>query len=241
MTPSTRRRLTVCLALCVIALPAEALLLPVARTPDPAVAAVEWVADLTTDELHAAAREVTAYPPLYRRAIMGRVDPGLRAEVWRGQFADYLRTHPELTRTQAAILTEAMELVTPEAFRPPLSPDLQKRIQQVFGEAQLHLGDGAAKELFVTLGPEDGRQANALPFRQQIADRLRGLRTASASSADCNCNVDIDTCTVWPEPEWLECSELFTCDFDLSWPMCGPLWSWACTGWCRVLIWPEMR
>jgi hypothetical protein len=20
--------------------------------------------------------------------------------------------------------------------------------------------------------------------------------------------------------------------------MCGPLWAWACTGWCKVMRWP---
>ena len=39
MTATTRRRLTVCFVLGLVTLPAEALLLPVARTRDPRVAA----------------------------------------------------------------------------------------------------------------------------------------------------------------------------------------------------------
>jgi hypothetical protein len=239
MTAETRRRLTVCLVLGLIALPAEALLLPVAMTPDPAAAAVEWVADRSDDEIASATREITAYPEIYRRALMSRLAPAGRSEVWRGQFREYLASHPDLNITQRAILEEAVELAGPDAFVPPLSPDLQARIQQVFLEAQLHLGVDA-KELFVTLGPADAQQANALPLRQQLADRIRGWRSVNAERTGCNCNSDIDTCTTWPEPEWLECSELFTCEMDLDWPMCGPLWSWACVGWCRVLIWPEM-
>jgi hypothetical protein len=240
MTSSTRRRLTACLVLGLIALPAEALLLPVAMTPDPAAAAAEWVADRSADELRAAASSIDEYPGIYRRAIMARLDPAERSSVWQSQFQSFLDAHPELNLTQTAIVREALTLASPEAFRPPLGQEVQARIRQVYGEAQLHLGAEAAKELFVTLGPAEVRQANALPLTQRLADRVRGWRAPSAAPTGCNCNVDIDTCTVWPEPEWLECSELFTCDFDLSWPMCGPLWSWACTGWCRVLIWPEI-
>lgn len=240
MTARTRRRLTVCLALCVVALPAEALLLPVALTPDPTDAAFEWAAARTPDDLEAAAAEIEAYPVTYRRAIMAQLDPVARSAVWRSRFQAYLVDHPELNRTQRAILEEALELAGPETFQPPLRPDVQARLRQVFGEAQLHLPGTAAQELFVNLGPEHPGQANALPLRQQLADRIRGWRAASATSTPCNCNMDIDTCTVWPEPEWLECSEQFTCDMDLTWPMCGPLWSWACVGWCRVLIWPEL-
>ena len=53
---------------------------------------------------------------------------------------------------------------------------------------------------------------------------------------------DLDTFPVKSTLEvcpWLECSELYTCNFDLDWPMCGPLWSWACTGWCKIIRWPK--
>ena len=41
MTASTRSKLMMCLVIGLVTLPAEALLLPVARTPDAGVAAVE--------------------------------------------------------------------------------------------------------------------------------------------------------------------------------------------------------
>lgn len=239
MTARTRWRLTLCLALAVVALPAEALLLPVALTPDPGEAAMNWVADRSGDELNAAAMEIDAYPVTYRRAIMARLDPATRSDVWRSKFQAYLDAHPDLNVTQRFIVEEAIALAGPDAFQLPLSAELQGRLQQVFGEAQLHLEGNAAQELFVSLGPEQPVVASALPLSQRLADRIRGWRTASAGRADCNCNTDIDTCTVWPEEPWLECSELFTCSMDLTWPMCGPLWSWACTGWCRVVIWPS--
>jgi len=234
MSPSTRRRLTMCLVIGLVALPAEAVLFPVAKTPDPGAAAVEWVADRSMTELELAASEIDAYPVVYRRAIMARLDPAARSETWRAQFRNYLTAHPELNDTQVFILHEAIELASPETFQPPVSPERQARLQQVFGEAQLHLGGDVAKALFVNLGPTTDI-ANALPLRQRVADRIRAWRTVTAGQGDCNCNPDIDTCTVWPESSWLECSELFSCEFDTEWPMCGPLWAWACTGWCRIV------
>lgn len=234
MSPSTRHRLTLCLAIALVALPAEAILLPVANTPDVAEAAVDWAASRSNDELMGYAEEMAALPVVYRRAIMAQLDPVARADTWRRPFETLLATDPELSATQRFILEDAISVLTPAAFTLPLGPDLQARIQQVYGETQLFFGADVARALFVDLGPENV-QANALPFRQQLADKIRGWRAPMADQADCNCNPDIDTCTVWPEPEWLECSELFSCDFDVQWPMCGPLWSWACTGWCRVV------
>jgi hypothetical protein len=99
----------------------------------------------------------------------------------------------------------------------------------------------AATELFVTLGPKEPVGENPLPLAQRLADSVRSWRVVSAApkedTATCNCNIDIDTCDVMPDP-WLKCSELYTCDFDLNWPMCGPLWCWACTGWCKIIRFP---
>lgn len=240
MTARTRRRLTFCLVLGLMTLPAEMLLLPVARTPDPGLAAAEWVEGLSATELTAATGRIDQYPALYRRAIMTSLTPADRARVWRDQFQAYLAAHPALTPDQREVVLRAQALITPEAFQPPLSADLQARIQGAFDDATRLLPGQAAKELFVTLGPKEPTNASALPLMQRLADRVRGWRVASAQNYDCNCNVDIDTCDIWPEPDWLECSEQFTCEFDLTWPMCGPLWSWACTGWCRVKPFEEM-
>ena len=66
---------------------------------------------------------------------------------------------------------------------------------------------------------------------------MRAWRVVSAELPDCNCNIDIDTCDIGPDP-WLQCSELYSCNFDLDWPMRGPFWAWACTGWCKIIRLP---
>jgi hypothetical protein len=240
MSPATRRRLTVCLVVAALTLPIEVLLLPVAWNPDPDAAAAEWVDRMEPAELRLASYEIDRYPTPYRRAMMTALTPDDRAGAWRAQFDRYLTAHPELTQDQRAVIDEARALLVPSVFVPPLAPDTRERIDRVFTRTVDLLGTDAAKELFVMLGPADPGAANALPLRQRLADSVRSWRVASARRTDCNCNVEIDTCDISFDP-WLACSELYTCDFDLSWPMCGPLWSWACTGWCKIIDWPQME
>jgi hypothetical protein len=240
MTASTRSRLMLCLVIAIITLPAEALLLPVARTPNPAAAAAEWTASLSPAELREAAADIHAYPGLYRRAIMGALSPADRSDAWRGYFRTYLTSHPSLSAEQAAVLQEAIEVASPEAFTHPVPDAVKDRIGRVFAKSEALLGKAAATELFVTLGPKEPAGRNALPLTQRLANQIRSWRVASANEEDpiyCNCNIEIDTCDLMPDP-WLKCSELYTCEFDLEWPMCGPLWCWACTGWCKIIRWP---
>jgi hypothetical protein len=240
MTPVTRRRLTLCLVIAALTLPVEVVLLPVAWNPDPNVAAAEWVDGLEPAQLKLAAREIDRYPAHYRRAMMSALSPEERATAWQAQFDRYIDTHGNLTAEQLTVVHEARSLLTADAFTLPLSPELGGRIDAMFTRAIEVLGNDGAKELFVTLGPANPGAENALPIGQRLADSVRSWRVASARRTDCNCNVEIDTCDIGPDP-WLACSELYTCDFDLSWPMCGPLWSWACTGWCKIINAPEME
>lgn len=240
MTVRTRSRVLLCLVLGLITLPAEAILLPVARTPHPAAAAAEWTDTLSADEVRAAASDIDGYPVVYRRAIMGRLDPQDRAEVWRGHVQKFLARERTLSPAQIEVLQRALELLTPEAFTPPLAADLREAITSTFEDAVDVLGPKTATELFVTLGPKQLSRASALPWTQRLADRVRAWRVAEAELPDCNCNIDIDTCDLSWDP-WLQCSEIYSCNFDLGWPMCGPLWSWACTGWCKIIKWPEIN
>lgn len=238
MTSRTRGRLMICLILGLITFPVEALLLPVAITPNAAAAAVAYTAALSPEELNAAAAVHRRICVDVRRAIMRELTPDRRADVWRAQFQNYLDTHPGLTPAQAAVVREAMTVASPAAFAPPVSAEVRDRISQVFNRALVELGPQTSSELFVTLGPRVLARPSALPLTQRLADRVRSWRVASAAIGDCNCNIDIDTCDLVPDPSLL-CSELYDCVFDLDWPMCGPLWSWACTGWCKIIRWPS--
>jgi len=243
MTASTRSRLLFSLVIALIALPAEALLLPVARTPNPSVAATEWTASLSPASLRTAAKDINAYPGVYRRAIMGALSPVDRSDAWRGYFRQYLASHPSLSAEQVAAINAGIDIASPEAFTAPVPAALKEEIGRVFAQSEKVLGKAVATELFVTLGPREPAGRNALPLTQRLANEVRSWRVVSAAPQDpedpiyCNCNIEIDTCDLMPNP-WLKCSEQYTCEFDLDWPMCGPLWCWACTGWCKVVRWP---
>src|SRR5262245_20753853 len=193
MTPRTRRRLTLCAVLTLLILPAEIVLLPVARTPDQIEAATNWTGGLSPNELQQASFQIDEYPAVYRRAILGALGPEDRSAAFRVHFLKYRTSHPELTPEQAAVIEEAVEIATADAFQPPIKPELRSRIQRTFNRAIAVLGPKAAQELFVSVGPKDELPKNALPLTQLIADRVRSWRVVSARTPDCNCNVDIDT------------------------------------------------
>ena len=207
--------------------------------PHASQAADAWAHDQSRDDLRTAAHRIDAYPSAYRRAIMSALTPAERSEAWRSHFRRYLAAHPELTAAQRRVIEDGIAIATPAALG-TADTATRERISALFNEAREVLGKDVANALFVTLGTEHSVRADILPLRQRIADRVRSWRVANADSPDCNCNTDIDTCTIWPESEWLDCSEMYSCEFDLSWPMCGPLWSWACNGWCRIVIWPDI-
>ena len=233
MTARTRGRLMMCLILGLITLPVEALILPIARTPDTNAAAKAYVADLSPADLNAAASDITAYPAPYRKAIMSELSPERRAEIWRAHLQAFLTSHRDLTQAQAAVVREAMAVVTPAALSPDVTAPIRERMAQVFNAAMTELGAQTAGELFVTLGPKAVTR-NALPLTQRLADQVRSWRTASAQEAPpCVCNMTWDTCDLVPDP-WLVCTQIYDCIPDTTWPMCGPFFAWACDGWCRM-------
>ncbi len=240
MATRTRTRVMVFLVLGLITLPAEAFLLPIARMPNQEEAAMAWAANLSPARLSSAGVEIDAYPPVYRRAIMRSMAPEDRSIAWRAHLARFVRQHRSLTLDQVAVIDEAIALASEDAFTPPLAPDVREKITDLYNRALTSLGPTVTAELFVTLGPKTLARPNALPVMQQVADKVRSWGVASAENGDCNCNIDVDTCDISWDP-WLQCSEMYTCNFDLEWPMCGPFWSWACTGWCKIIRWPELN
>ena len=206
MTSRMRSRVKFCLILGLLTLPAEALLLPVARTPKADEAALEWAADLSPQQLRGAGDEIDAYPLVYRKALLTQMNADDRSDVWRKYLRRFLREHRDLTREQIVFVDEAIELLSSDAFEPPLAPDLKEQISKMFNEAIVLLGNQNAEELFVTLGPKKLQRASAVPLMQRLGDKIRGWGVVDAEYPGCNCNIDIDTCDIWPEDDWLQLS-----------------------------------
>ena len=235
MTATTRRRLTVCLVLGLVTLPAESLLLPVVRARTPREAATAWAQSLATTDVRTAVARIEDYPYLYRRALMQVLTPADRSNVWRAHFSQYIAAHPELNAAQKAVIQEMSDAASPDAFVPATAQVIKDRIAAIFNDAKGLLGPVATGELFITLGPKSvSNTASLLPLSERLGNFVRSWRVYADGPNDCNCSMSFDTCDLEPNP-WLECSELYSCDPDTDWPMCGPLWCWACNGWCKVI------
>jgi len=180
MISRTRSRVKFCLILGLLTLPAEALLLPVARTPKADEAALEWAADLSPQQLRGAGDEIDAYPLVYRKALLTQMSAEDRSDVWRKFLRRFLREHRDLTREQIVFVDESIELLSSDAFDPPLAPDLKEQISKMFNEAIVVLGNQNAEELFVTLGPKKLQRASAVPFMQRLGDKIRGWGVVDA-------------------------------------------------------------
>jgi len=238
MTATTRRRLTVCLVLGLVTLPAEALLLPVVRARTPREAATAWAQSLATSDVQTAVARIEDYPYLYRRALMEVLSPTDRSNVWRAHFKLYIATHPELSSAQVALIQDMSAAASPDVFVPDTAQASKDKIASIFNDAKSLLGPVATVELFITMGPKSvSNTASLLPLSERLGNFVRSWRVFAEEEAgpnDCNCSMSYDVCDLEPNP-WLVCSELYSCDPDTTWPMCGPLWCWACNGWCKVL------
>jgi hypothetical protein len=236
MTVRTRRRLMMCLLLGLITLPAEAVVLPVLRTPDPAMAARDWASDLGTNDLQTAALDIHAYPYVYRRAIMGALTPDERAQAWQAHFQSYLSRHPELTVTQQAVLERAAALATSDLFTGNVAPaDVQDQLTSTYAAAIQLLGLTTARDLFYRMGSGDTADAPAggLSLVARLTNSVREYFIVHAARSNaCTCSDDADCWEPWQN---IICTETVDCDAVTNFPMCGPLWCYACTGTCKSI------
>ena len=235
MSSRTRGRLTIGLILGLITLPAEALLLPVARTPDAAVAAMEWAADLS---LKSCSRHRSRSMRIRRCTVARSCASSIRAIAPRPGVR-MLRRYLD-TRTRADARSgargaggdgSAVRGNVHAAGRAGSRGAHHGRVRQ---GRRRRSGRRTARSCSSRSARRRCRGRNALPLMQRLADA-----SAPGASSPPNCPTATATSTSTrvtsaPDP-WLQCSELYSCNFDLSWPMCGPFWAWACTGWCKII------
>jgi hypothetical protein len=226
LTGTTRRRVVVCLVAVALTLPIETFLLKAISTPSVQDAAHEWVANLTPDNLDAAASQVQAYPVAYRRAIMRALPAQARVVVWRRHIRDYIDAHPGLSPAAVAVLDEARDLITPELLSDPSSAD-RAQAARLGSELVALIGRDEAEHVLYRLGPRDGTFASREPFGERLANWVRGLVVAFARAESCDC------ATGWGcDGMGTYCRANTGCTVDTDWPMCGWLWSETCDGLC---------
>ena len=230
---ATRRRLIVCAAACVLALPAEAALLAAMRTPG-AGAAREWAGSLKHDDLQDAAQRIQDYPYYYRRAIMAALEPDDRAATWRRYLQNYAASH-SLDPASRAVITRAITAMTPEVFDDGAPAEQLAELSSVFDMGVTLFGRRTAIDLFMRLGPDDSGAESlaALPVVERMSARLRGWLSVNAANNDCDCTTAFATsCDAAGVTSADVCAASTGCEPDVNWPMSGVAWAFPANGVC---------
>jgi hypothetical protein len=230
MTKSTRRRLLVACFVAVATIPAETILLKALTSSSDAQAATEWAAGLTSSEVRQEAGKIHRYPFAYRRAIMAKLSPEERSDVWRGHMRDYLDQMPGLTPDAVAAIDAAIEAASPDVFAAPTAAS-RAHIAMVAAEVQKQIGQDAARYLLYRLGPKDEQIASSLtPLTDRLAGAVRRAFVALAFADECDCNIE------WGCTSSNRCAKNTGCTPREEWPACGWLWNETCDGICKAGI-----
>jgi hypothetical protein len=217
----------VCFVVVGLTLPAESVLLKALSPSSAQTIAQDWVNSLSSDQVASASDSVQAYPFAYRREIMRRLPPTLRANVWRRHIQNYIDNNPALDDSVKALLYNAEALATPDAFDQPTA-DTRTQLAIVAEQIKVLVGKDDAEGLFYRLGPRDQTFASAAPISQRIAAFIHARFVVEARSEDCECNSGFGC------GEATYCSAGHGCVLDETWPMCGWWWDQVCDGLCSA-------
>lgn len=235
----TRRRLIVCAATAVLALPAEAALLALTRTtraPNANAAARDWAESLSNGDLQDAAQRIQDYPYFYRRAIMTALEPEDRSAAWRRYLRSYAAAR-SLDPASRLVINRAIAAMTPEVFDDGAPGDHLAELSAVFDIAVGLFGRRTAVDLFMRFGPDDSAVASlhALPFSERMGLHLRGWLGVQAGALDCDCTTSFAaSCDAVTLTGTETCSTAQGCDPDVSWPMSGVAWAFPSNGVCSI-------
>ena len=233
LSRATRRRLIVCAAVAVLALPAEAALVASISAPGSDDAAREWAESLSDNDLQDAAQRIQDFPYFYRRAIMTALEPDERAATWRRYLAGYASTHA-LDPASRLVISRAVRAMTPEVFDDGAPADQLAELSAVFDIGVGLFGRRTAIDLFMRLGPDDGSFA-ALPVSERVAASLRDWLNVHAESPDCDCTTAFGaSCDAAGLTGAEVCSAASGCEPDVTWPMSGVAWSFPANGICTT-------
>ena len=186
MTASTRGKLMLHLIIGLITLPAEALLLPVARTPNASVAArrMDRVARSDRDPQRGGPhRDVSR--ACIASAIMATLSPVDRSEAWRNYFRWLHRVASVTDRRPAGGDSGSDRHRVTRGVHRAGAPAVKDAHRQGFHED----GNGRSAKrrrpnCSSRLARRSWQAANALPLTQRIADRVRSWRVVSAAADD---------------------------------------------------------
>jgi hypothetical protein len=225
MSRKTGRHLLVCLIVIALSLPAEGILLQ-ALSNSPRDVIRTWVSSLSVSDLQEISHDLPAYPLDYRKAVMARLTPRMRAAIWLEHIDRYIAAHPDLPSDALPVLGALRTVITPEMFGTPTA-DVRAQVSSLAEQLTIVLGKDETEYLLYRLGPRDGTFASAEPISHKLTNVVRGWIVVLANAGGCDCSTSQPFCGANSD-----CAGSSGCDVDDSWPMCGWLWSEACDGSC---------
>lgn len=227
MTAKTRHRIFFSLLVLAFTLPAETILLKALQAPTDAAAVQQWVGNLDSASLAAAAGSIEKYPSAYRREIMTKLSPAGRASVWRAHIDRYVAAHSDLSGTAVDALNAAKSALTDDVLGPRASAAAKASLQATAEQLESLLGRDEALAIASELGPKDGTFASAEPISMKLASFVRNHLSVSARELICDCSMQFG-CGGYTE----YCTDQTNCVVYDTWPKCGWWWNMACDGNC---------
>ncbi|MGW1427852.1 bacteriocin fulvocin C-related protein [Streptomyces sp. NPDC002431] len=152
--------------------------------------------------------EFVSYPADYRRAVYGSLPAPARSDLWVAHFAEYRRTHPDLSAGQSAVLDDAARLA-PRIIAGHRQEAALEELERATREA---FGDDGARAVLMTLGPAETRAA--APGNGRDTVQVLDCNSQCAGSGSCD-----TVCYDQPYCNWTDHG-------------CGPLWLGPCSGFC---------
>ena len=97
--------------------------------------------------------EITAFPPAYRIEIFAASSPEVQSHFWVEAIKRDRESRRDLTDTQHLVYEEALALATvTEVFRPPLEPELSRRLDDLHHQAVREFSAPAEHGIFLKFG-----------------------------------------------------------------------------------------
>jgi hypothetical protein len=185
------------------------------------VRAAEWVAR-HLQALPATLNDYAAYPIEYRREIRKALSPETQSRLWRAQLRGFLVARPDLTAEQRAFVESAIDVASPESFRPGAdTPELCERIAQLFPNRE-------DRQQLAKLGAGVTPSFGLRPALVTLKERIHARLTANASNLDCDCRgMGFCECSLLDACVTKECNQVEDC---------GCIFVGRCTNVCEFIL-----
>jgi hypothetical protein len=188
------------------------------------VRATAWAASHAAS-LPQTLEELAAYPPDYRREILKALPPEAKSALWRAQLRKFAADRPTLTAEQVAFVNYAIDVASPESFRPGANPpELCDRVAQLFPKME-------DRRLFSKIAtgvtPTFAWRSTVLTMTERVREKV----FAQAGLGSCTCR-GLGMC---------ECGVLEACESSRCAPAddCGCIFLGECNKTCEFILEPS--